>query len=111
MLLALLLATAWAPPTRVETGVFIAAEVLIAVDFLQSLDIKRHHKMYELNPLMGAHPSDARYIGTWIGLSSAVAAGWWFLRSPWRNAVTVPVVMVEIPVVIGNVYAGLSIRF
>lgn len=110
MLLALLLAAAWAPPTPVETTLFIAAEALIVVDTLQSLDIKRHHDLYELNPLLGEHPSDARFIGTSAVVGLAVAAGWWFLPSPWRDVVTVPVIFIEVPNTIRNAYMGLSIR-
>lgn len=110
MLLAILLAAVWAKPTPVETSLFIAAEALIAVDTLQSLDIKNHRDMYETNPLMGRHPSDARYLATWAVVGAAVAAGWWFLPSPWRDAVTIPVITVEVPNTIRNAYVGLVIR-
>ena len=45
-----------------------AAEVL--VDYRQTLDIKNHPGVYELNPIMGRHPSDDRIA---IGCAATVA--------------------------------------
>lgn len=38
----------------------IAILVLLFVDFRQTIDIKNHPGMYEINPILGKHPSDTK---------------------------------------------------
>ena len=34
--------------------------LLLLVDYRQTLDIKNHSSMYEINPILGKHPSDLK---------------------------------------------------
>ena len=33
---------------------------LLVIDYRQTLDIKNHDNMYEINPILGKHPSDLK---------------------------------------------------
>lgn len=102
----------WKPPTRAETAIFVAAELLVAVDLVQTRDfLHGRANGYEINPLLGAHPSDARLLATGGAAMLALAAGWYFLPSPWRDCVTLPVLFVEVPVVTRNFVVGARLRW
>lgn len=49
----------WKTMPKLEYA-FFAAET---ADMLTTLDIKNHPDLYEQNPIMGRHPSDAKVIG------------------------------------------------
>lgn len=47
--------------------------ILLFVDFRQTIDIKNHPGMYEINPILGKHPSDTK-ITIYFILSSIIFA-------------------------------------
>ena len=44
------------------------------LDMLTTLDIKHHHDMWEINPVMGRHPSDAKVL-TYFAVTDLLHAG------------------------------------
>lgn len=57
-------------PQKFPIALELAFDAAEFADMSTTLDIKNHPGMYEQNPLLGQHPSDARIIG-----SCTVAAG------------------------------------
>src|SRR6266851_1614507 len=101
----------WQPPTTAETTLLIAAQTSSVLDMLQTLDIKRHPGSYEMNPILGSHPSDARVL-TYFATSAVIkTAAWYALPRGWRNIVPVLNLAVEIPLIAHNANVGLEIRF
>ncbi len=102
----------WQPPTMAETTLLIAAQTSSVLDMLQTLDIKRHpEQLYEINPLLGEHPSDARVL-TYFAASAVIkTAAWYALPRGWRNIVPLLNLAVEIPLIAHNANVGLQIRF
>ena len=98
-------------PTPAEWALLGAAEGLIVVDMLQTLDLKRHPGAYEVNPLLGSHPSDARVIVTGVAAGTATAALWYALPSRIRWIVPLFVGIGEGFVIASNAQAGMTIRF
>lgn len=98
---------AWEPPSRKETALLGAAEVLILADVLQSLDSFKNHAGWEANPLLPRHPStEAMWaVGASVGLGIALL--WYFLPSPWRDVAPGATVLIEIPNVTHNAVIGL----
>jgi hypothetical protein len=43
----------------------------LVLDAAQTLDIKNHPDLYETNPLLGRHPSDAKIVAYFIGAGFA----------------------------------------
>ncbi len=103
----------WAAPKAPDVAMLAAAETLIVLDVLQTLDLKRHPELVfgELNPLLGPHPSDERIL--LMGAAGAFfTAGLWYAVPPEGRWVVPSVVMVlETFVIVGNARAGLTIRF
>lgn len=96
---ALWLAQAWQPAraegiafggnpsewTREDTARQVAWSILTLADRLQTLDIARDPRCYEINPLLGRHPSDGR-INSYFAASliaKALVSSW--LPAPWRE--------------------------
>src|SRR6266545_7310684 len=45
--------------TNSDTAMLVLAEVALALDWMTTLDIRHHPGTYEVNSLLGKHPSDA----------------------------------------------------
>lgn len=103
----------WKPPRLYEVAELVAAESLIFVDALQTLDMKRHPDLalFDSNPLMGAHPSDQRIVGVCAlgGLSTAML--WYALPTRVRWVVPLFVSIGESVVIYRNTQVGMNIRF
>jgi hypothetical protein len=113
------------PPTWYETSLLVAAEASLAADMLQTLDIKRHSDvswnyygtlltrpgLWETNPILGQHPSDAKVAVYFAGAALATGAAWYALPSRWRMLVPLGVLALQIPQLVRNGNCGLSIRF
>lgn len=111
--LALLLALA-APAARadaLDVGLLVAAESSLAVDMLQTLDIKRHPGHFETNPILGRHPSDPAVIGYFAACGAATYLAWRELPRPWRLLLPLAVIAVQVPQVSRNARAGIVVRF
>src|SRR6266478_634805 len=86
----------WAAPKAPDVAMLAAAETLIVLDVLQTLDLKRHPELVfgELNLLMGA-------------AGAFFTAGLWYAVPPEGRWVVPSVVMVlETFVIVGNARAG-----
>jgi|SRR6267143_2463116 len=103
----------WEPPNGPAVAMLVAAETLILVDVLQTLDLKRHPELVfgEMNPLLGSHPTDERILAMGA-VGALVTAGLWYAIPPGGRWIVPSVVMVlETFAIVGNARAGLSIRF
>lgn len=116
VLLAVLLTAAcahsreWRPPNAEQTVFFAIGESLIVLDILQSLDIKNHPGGYEMNPLLGRHPSDLEFLLVGGAALSCNAFGWYELPHPWREVLGTVVFVVEDVNVAHNFGVGLRLR-
>lgn len=45
---------------HIDLMLIVAAVVLLILDMRQTLDIKNHPGIHEINPLLGKHPTDTR---------------------------------------------------
>jgi hypothetical protein len=98
-----------------------AAEALIAVDTMQSLDIKNHiNRNYrsacgEADPLVTAiascNPSDNAYRAFGVVSGLALAVVWYALPQRWRWLAPTVVIAVEVPNTIHNASMGMRMRF
>lgn len=81
------------------------------IDWQQTHDIANHQGMYELNPLLGRHPSAGRidrYFAAGLLTHLAVSA---VLPSPYRAGFQRASITIECAVVARNAYLGLHVRF
>jgi hypothetical protein len=101
----------WEAPATAETALLVAAQALIVADALQTLDVKNHPDLREMNPLLGSHPSDARILGMAAGAMLGTAVAWYLLPSPWRDVLTIGIVGYELPNTIRNAALGCRIGF
>lgn len=100
----------WTPPTKGETVQIAALEALIIADVSTSLDIKNHPRAWEMNPILGQHPSDLRLILTGV-TSGLLAAGLWYaLPSRCRWVVPLFAGAAEIYIVGTSIGAGFRFR-
>jgi len=53
----------WTKQDTITESVFLST---LAVDAMQTIDIKNHPGMYETNPILGRHPSDDQVIAYFI---------------------------------------------
>lgn len=128
---AILLALSLPHPARadarevVDASLLVAAEAALAVDMLQTLDIKNHpwrswyyqgtvllQETRESNPLLGPHPSDAKVIAYFAGCGTATYLAWRWLPRPWRTLLPVALLAVEVPLLASNARNGMvAFRF
>jgi hypothetical protein len=102
----------WFQPPRWHEAVLMgSAELLVAVDILQTLDMNRRGNGIERNPLLGPHPSDARIIALGITGGLGTAALWYSLPHEWRWLVPCLLIGAEAAVIYGNAQAGLRVHF
>jgi hypothetical protein len=104
----------WFQPPQLRDVVLLgAAETLIAVDVLQTLDMNRHPErhFYETNPLLGLHPSNTRIIASGLVGGLAAATLWYALPSRVRWVVPLFLGIGEGAAITGNALAGMSLRF
>ena len=88
-----------------------AALAVTVLDWRQTSDIHRHAGMYEMNPLLGRHPTQAE-INRYFGLGMlATAAIVYYLPSKYRTAALTFYVVTETAVVGHNVSMGLRVGF
>lgn len=103
----------WKPPQLYEVAEMAAAQSLVLIDVLQTLDMKRHpdKALFDANPLLGDRPSDARIIGM-AALGAVVTTTIWYAL-PTRCRWTVPLFLSigEAVSIAGNVQAGMVVRF
>lgn len=113
-----------AAPAWLDTTALVAAEASLAVDMLQTLDIKRHPDrtfqyygttlvqpgMTETNPILGEHPSDAKVCAYFAGTMLLTGAAWYALPPRLRFLAPLAALILEVPQIGRNAGAGLSIR-
>ena len=86
-------------------------QTTLFVDYKQTLDIKRHQGLYESNPILGMHPSDAR-VRNYFLVSSILSLGIaHLLEGSSRTAFMTGEMSFELAVVKRNVGLGLTVRF
>lgn len=85
-----------------EDSVLVAAETSLAMDALQTLDIKNHAAFSEANPILGSSPSDSAVVAYFAGTMAVTAVVWYLLPSTWRTILPVTVLAVEIPQIAHN---------
>lgn len=111
----------WRPPSVHETLYMAAAESLIAVDVMQTLDLKNHRfvdggdrgtlVVSEANPLLGKHPSDLRLVASAAAGALAAGAVWYAAPPKVRWFVPTFLLVVESVVVYQNARLGMTIHF
>lgn len=84
---------------------------LMFMDYKQTLDIKNHPGYSEINPLLGAHPSDARVRNYFIGATVAYGAVSYLLPPEYRSAFQWGAIGLETAVVLHNHGIGLRMTF
>lgn len=87
--------------------------VLHVLDWMQTLDIKNHRErdVYETNPVLGKHPSNAKinaYMGSTLILNAVVTH---ILPSKYRPWWQVAGISVEASCVVNNYNLGLRVKF
>lgn len=98
----------WSKKDKVLEGAFLVAT---ALDWKQTLDIKKHPNLYEQNSIMGRHPSDATintYFVSTIVLHALVADQ---LHGKWRTAWQATWIGLEIGTVQRNYALGIRLNF
>jgi hypothetical protein len=99
-------------PTPVTEWVYQGAAF---ADMLTTLDIKNHPNLQELNPLLGAHPSDGKVLAYFAGTG---LLHWAITRELVRESVPAPIVQtwealgigLEVGMVAHNYSIGLRVR-
>lgn len=85
---------------------------LLVLDYRQTLDIKNHPDMYEMNPLLGEHPGDSRIGRHFVTVGIVHATVAWFLPRPyktwWQN---IGLVDEAFTVARNHFHVGLQVRF
>jgi hypothetical protein len=105
---------AWEPPRAGDVALLAAAEALIVVDVLQTMDLKRHPAsdgISEHNLLLGSNPSDLRLVLMASAGAAAAAAAWYVAPPKIRWLVPAVLIAAEAVVIYGNHQVGLRIRF
>lgn len=115
LLLALTLLTGYAqaadPFTKGQVAGIAALGLVTYQDYKQTLDIKNHPGMYEVNPLLGRHPSDERVRNYFVGASLTTLAVLYVMPSKYRKYVIVGGLAMELSVTQGNKRLGLRGAF
>lgn len=97
------------------TGTEIAKEAafasLVLVDYRQTLDIKNRPGLYEQNPVIGKHPSDARLRNFCLGTVVGHLAVSYFLPRPYKAYWQNITIVIETGFVSQNARLGLSVNF
>lgn len=115
-MLALLIVVGLARPARAEpkaltAGLLIAAEVSLAVDMLQTIDVQNRWVRTETNPLLGPHPDTGRIVGYFSAAMVVTAIGTYALPERWRLLVPLAVLAVEVPTIGRNLSIGYGFPF
>lgn len=112
MIAAALLSVALASPFTADDWWREAAFAgLLVMDWQQTHDIGRHPGMYELNPLLGRHPSAGRIDRYFAASLAAHAVIAYALPAPQRRMFQNATVVAEAVVVGRNAYLGLRVTF
>jgi hypothetical protein len=102
----------WEPPTWKEAAVLAPAQLLLALDIWQTLDIARNPKtMRETNPWMGPHPSERRVLLVGLGTVAATTAIWVALPPKARWLLPVVLGSIEAAAVVHNFQMGVALGF
>jgi hypothetical protein len=102
------IAAEWSATDRALLVSAYAAEL---ADYGLTMDIKRHPGLRELNPILGAHPSDAKVTVYFAGAAAATWALASALPPVYRAAYLGGVVVVECAIVAHNAHLGLTYHF
>jgi hypothetical protein len=91
----------WKQPSKGEIAAITITEVLIATDIAMTVNAMKRGS-YEINPILGSHPSTERVIAFGVigGVSSLVL--WYWLPSKVRYLVPAVVGSIELEIVIGQ---------
>jgi hypothetical protein len=102
----------WEAPTLGEVAFLAPAQILLALDVWQTLDIARHPKeSRETNPWMGPHPSERRVLLVGLGTVAATTGIWVALPPKVRWIVPVALGSVEVAAVTHNFQMGAKLGF
>ena len=93
------------------TGLELTFAALMLVDYKQTMDIKNRPGYYEVNPLLGRRPSDARIRNYFIGATVAHAAITYALPEKYRPVWQWGTIAVEGVVLLHNRSIGLRVTF
>src|SRR6267142_5248198 len=98
----------WQPPGKIETGLFVASELLVLYDGLQTLDLRNHPGRTETNFLMPARPSQGTILA-FTGLGLLANGIVWYALPAWhvRGAYSVGVILFETDTVLLNRMHGM----
>ncbi len=98
----------WTQQDTYRETVYIALD---AIDWRQTQDIVRHPNLYETNPVLGLHPTNAR-INAWFAASMATQiAIAYVLPEKWRAAWQYAGIGLEAVMVGNNKHLGLNVKF
>lgn len=103
-----------------DTALQCVNGALFVADALQTLDIKNHKSMYETNPILGKHPSDAEVMGYFIGTFAIHSVVAYYLpdllfkpktASLFRKGIITLSIGVESAVIHHNYQMGIKVKF
>lgn len=99
-----------APWSKTDKALFGGLVAISAYDMAQTDQGIRSGKFYEMNPLLGSHPSTARLIGTHVFCNAGIL--WLADTHPkWRRTMLVIANGIEISAVAHNISIGMNFKF
>ncbi len=98
-------------PEKKSLALFLAAQALVIVDMGQTLDIRNHPEVEELNPILGREPSRDRVYAVFGSHLLINTLAYWLLPGRWANGLSMLSITIGIPVVANNASLGLSVAF
>src|SRR5438132_790540 len=98
-------------PAAASATLFVAAELSLATDCLQTLDAQRRPGWPESNPLLGRYPSTPAILGYFGAIMVAQAALYRWGPRWLSNTVGVATLLVQVPVISKSFALGLGLPF
>ncbi len=84
----------------------------LAVDMMQTLDIKNHPGLHETNPILGRHPSDHKVVTYFLVSAAAHTVLVQKLPAGWpRQSAQYGLIALELVVIAKNKKLGINIKF
>lgn len=97
---------------NIDTALFTASTITLALDMMQTLDIKNHDDIHETNIILGKNPSDSEVITYFVACSIAnFGFSRYVLKNNYRKAWLIGLTSFQASVINNNYNIGLKFRF
>ena len=91
------------------TILLILAIVALAIDCAQTLDIRRHKALHEINPILGPHPVDWKIVVYFlVCIGALIAMAVYCPSKTWTQAILGTVLILEVWIIYRNKKLGLN---